>query len=290
MNNPGLDRVRSLADAATRADGVSPLDDQVLLQLKYGDDDVRHVTVLVDGELVGYGHLDLGAGKSGEAVAKVVVHPDHRRRGIGGDLVKQLVDLAAPSALSLWAHGRHPGAAQLASLLGFSVVRELWKMRRDLTTALPTPAVPEGVTIRTFAAGDEMAIVDVNAAAFAGHPEQGTMTLDNLHRRMAEPWFDPAGLFVAVRGLDLLGFHWTKVHGRGPGAPFGEVYVVGVSPSAQGLGLGKALTLEGLRHLRASGLTSVRLYVEADNAPAVAVYTRLGFEHFDTDVLYRRTP
>jgi mycothiol synthase len=123
------------------------------------------------------------------------------------------------------------------------------------------------------------------------------MTRADLDQRMAEPWFDPAGFFVAqahgdgaAAAGDLLGFHWTKVHPGEP--PHGEVYVVGVSPKAQGLGLGRLLSLTGLHHLAGLGLREVVLYVEADNAPAIAVYSRLGFTHADADthVMYRRRP
>jgi mycothiol synthase len=128
--------------------------------------------------------------------------------------------------------------------------------------------------------------VAVNAAAFASHPEQGAMDRGNLARRMAEPWFDPAGLLVAEDGSGVLGFHWTKQHDE----RLGEVYVVGVSPQAQGRGLGKLLTLAGLHHLAGLGVEEVLLYVESDNGPAVAVYSRLGFAHADADthVQYRR--
>jgi mycothiol synthase len=103
---------------------------------------------------------------------------------------------------------------------------------------------------------------------------------------MAEPWWDPAGLLVAVDGDRMLGFHWTKQHDDRTG----EVYVVGVAPQAQGRGLGKVLTLAGLHHLAGLGVEEVLLYVESDNAPAVAVYSRLGFGHADADthVQYRR--
>ena len=39
------------------------------------------------------------------------------------------------------------------------------------------------------------------------------------------------------------------------------------TPEAQGRGLGRALTLAGLRHLAARGVDEVLLYVESDNAP-----------------------
>jgi mycothiol synthase len=142
------------------------------------------------------------------------------------------------------------------------------------------------VSVRGFEVGDEAELIRVNAAAFASHPEQGAMDAANLAERMAEPWFDPAGLVVAVAGDRMLGFHWTKQHSPS----LGEVYVVGIDPEAQGQGLGKLLTLAGLHHLTSRGVEEVLLYVESDNEPAIAVYSGLGFTHAaaDTHVMYRR--
>ena len=61
------------------------------------------------------------------------------------------------------------------------------------------------------------------------------MDADDLAARMAEPWFDPAGLLVADTGTRARGFHWTKQHD----ADLGEVYVVAIDPAAQGQGLGR---------------------------------------------------
>jgi mycothiol synthase len=107
--------------------------------------------------------------------------------------------------------------------------------------------------------------------------------------RMAEPWFDPAGFLLAVRERDgqLVGFHWTKIH-RDP--DLGEVYVLGVDPSAHGLGLGTALTLAGLRHLRERELDRAMLYVDESNRAAVALYTKLGFERYSVDVMFAGRP
>ena len=166
-------------------------------------------------------------------------------------------------------------------------------MRRPLDAPVPEAKPPAGVRLRAFEPGtDEEAWLAVNAAAFAHHPEQGAWTIEDLLLREREPWFDPAGFFLAVRdtpgsgpGGRLVGFHWTKVHG-GP-RPIGEVYVVGVHPAEQGGGLGRTLTLTGLAHLRSRGLGHVMLYVDEDNPAAVRVYTSLGFTRWHVDVMYR---
>jgi mycothiol synthase len=190
--------------------------------------------------------------------------------------------------VTAWSHGNHPAAAALAARSGFTRVRDLWVMRRPLSSLPALPASDaDGIDVRPFRVGaDEEAFLAVNARAFAHHPEQGRMTRADLDERMAEPWFDPDGFLVAERDGEIVGYHWTKVHS----STRGEVYVVGIDPEAQGGGLGKRLTLTGLHHLAGRGLDEVILYVEADNAPAIAVYERLGFTHADEDthVMYAR--
>ena len=159
-------------------------------------------------------------------------------------------------------------------------------MRLRVEEPLPELVVPEGITVRAYLASDAHEVLRVNAAAFAAHPEQGAMDEANLAERMAEEWFDPQGLLVAESDGRLLGFHWTKRHSE----DVGEVYVVGIDPAAQGRGLGKVLTLAGLRHLESVGVREVLLYVESDNAAGIALYSGFGFTHADSDthVQYRR--
>jgi mycothiol synthase len=154
----------------------------------------------------------------------------------------------------------------------------------------PAAVVPERYAVRGFEPGrDEDAWLALNAAAFAHHPEQGSLTRVDLDQRTAEPWWDPDGLLLVVEAADpdrLVASHWTKVDP--PDGDVGEVYVVAVSPEHQGEGLGRAVTVLGLDHLRSLGLARVVLYVDEENTAAVRTYRGLGFEDVEVHRQFAR--
>jgi mycothiol synthase len=275
---PGrIETVVQLAEAATATDGMAPLNEAALLHLRHPRPGVVHLLAERAGLLVGYAQLH---GEPPGRTGELVVHPDHRGQGVGGKL---LAAMTAQGPLRVWAMGDTAVAKALAGGSQLVPVRQLLIMKRSLADPIPVPTPPNGVTIRTFAVGqDERDWLAVNARAFAGHPEQGRIGLDDLTDRMAERWFDPEGFFVAVRDSTMIGFHWTKQHPR----RLGEVYVLGVDPKAGGEGLGRALLSTGLEYLRRRGNTEVELYVEADNEPAVALYGGYGFGVASRDVMY----
>ncbi|MEU8799035.1 mycothiol synthase [Spirillospora sp. NPDC048819] len=282
--------VLALAEAAADADGVGPLSEHSMLALRGG----RAGMAIADrgaggggagGGIVAYAHLDPATDEE-PAAGELVVHPGHRRRGHGRALLRALREEAG-GPLRVWAHGDLPAAAGLAADEGMARVRALFQMRRPASGPLPEARVAPGVTLRTFEPGrDERAWLEVNARAFADHPEQGAWTIEDVRDREAEAWFDPAGFFLAEREGRLAGFHWTKIHPGGADGVFGEVYVVGVDPDAQGLGLGRTLTLTGLHHLRDAGVDQIMLYVDESNVAAVRLYESLGFTRYAVDVMY----
>ncbi len=285
--------VRELVSAATEFDGVAPVGEQVLREL--GHDRTEHLVVAgaEPGTIAGYLNLSPPR-EDGEGMAEFVVHPEARRRGIGAAMARAAMAKTG-GRNRFWAHGTLEAARATASALGLVPVRELVQMRRSLRDAPDSVPPLPGVQVRTYrGTADDAELLRVNNAAFAEHPEQGGWTGAVLAERRGEPWFDPAGLFLAFGSPDgdqagrLLGFHWTKVHPDRPG--LGEVYVLGVDPSARGRGLGHALTAIGIQslahRLADSADPTVMLYVESDNAAAVRTYQRLGFSTYSVDTAY----
>jgi mycothiol synthase len=279
--------VRGVIDAAEQQDGSPAVDEAVQLMLTHHGL-ARAALWLAGADAFALAHRQPGHVQHGTHL-DLVTAPGARRRGLGGALAGVAVE-SRPGPWAAWSHGDHPAAARLAERHGFAATRSLWVMRLAHGRDVPRRDAPDDVTLRGFRSGDEDGVLAVNAAAFAGHPEQGSLDRAGFDERAAQAWFDPAGLVVAERAGEVVGFHWTKPHAASTDrSAHGEVYVIGVAPTMQGSGLGAALLSAGVEHLRSRGLGEVVLYVESDN-PAVRLYERAGFTHApeDTHVQYTR--
>ncbi|MET3767693.1 mycothiol synthase [Marisediminicola sp. UYEF4] len=269
-------RLALLIAAATRADGQPPFSDQSLVDLWAGAR--LGAAIEVDGVISGIAIMTTGAAP---AEAEIVVSPDRRRRGLGARLLADVLARSGGNAL-IWAHGDHPDARSLAARSGLEPVRELLQLRLSPVRA------PGGATeVRAFQPGaDDAEWIALNALAFADHAEQGALSQADLDARKAESWFEPADFLIAS-GDDgsMIGFCWLKVEGG-----IGEFYAVGVSPAAQGRGLGRGLVAAGLQRLAARGIRESNLYVEAENTAAVALYRSVGFVDHSIDIQYSSRP
>ncbi len=290
--------VLALISTATDHDGVPPVSEHVLLHLRHGGDKAdTHFIATYENQVVGYAHLDLTDEVEGPS-AELVVHPQQRKKGYGQELLKALHE-ASGNNLRLWSHGDLPGAKNIAEHNGFHKVRTVIQMRRSLND--PIPEISKEIPIRNFLPGiDNDEWVNLNNRAFADHPDQSNWSLRDLEIRTKEDWFDSQGFLIAEENQKMTGFCWTKVHGghshkhseheeHHDHDPIGEIYIMGVAPEHSGKGIGKAVTIAGLRHLRYQGIFSAMLYVDADNIAAIKLYQSLGFTEWARDVLYRYT-
>jgi len=257
-----------LADLIARAtayDGHPPFSDGALVALENGE---RELVWEFDAD-----HNRVGAALDSPTASEFVVDPDARGHGHGARMLDMLTHPSRGGAAGtklFWAHGDHPAARALA------VHHKLEPVRRLLHLSGPVRFGNDGGLV-PFTPADADAWLELNARAFAAHPEQGAITRADLDVTMAEPWFDPDDFLLLREEGRPVGYVWLK------GAEF---YVVGVAPEAQGRGLGRVLMDAGFARLAERGIRVAELYVEADNAPALRLYRSYGFTEDSVDVQY----
>jgi mycothiol synthase len=157
-------------------------------------------------------------------------------------------------------------------------MRHILKLHRELN-ADPLPQVDHEFTIKTFdPAIHKEQWLKLNNLAFIHHPDQGNWAMQDLDNRIAEPWFDPTGFFLALEDQVIVGFVWTKIHQDLVNQdPVGELYVVGTAPDHHGRGIARTLSVEAINYFIAKGLKHSMLYVDADNERGLKLYDSLGF-------------
>lgn len=270
-----------LISRSTLVDGQPPFNDQALVDAASG---ARTLIVAEHGDAIA------GAVLVGTGEFEFVVDPEFRRNGLGSILLDRILD-GAEAGIAAWAHGDHPASRILAERTGFEPVRTLYQLRMPVPGSPSTGSAVEagsadGIVIDSFRSGiDDTAWVELNARVFAAHPEQGSITLGDLHARMTEPWFDADDFLVARDGDEVIGYNWLKIENSDEP---GEIYVVGVDSRFVGRGLGRRLMNSAFDRLRSRGITTAALYVDADNEGAVHLYRSLGFTDHTVDVQYRR--
>ncbi|MFN2555716.1 MAG: mycothiol synthase [Nitriliruptorales bacterium] len=199
------------------------------------------------------------------------------------DAIRELAGRQSAGSLIVWIrHGTDEDAAS-ARAAGFGVRRRLLVLGRRLDHTPPEAVLPTGVRVRPYRPEvDDDAVVGVLRAAFEGDADP-----DWDHSRLAQrrsfAWFDPVDLLLAEDAQgNIPALHWTKRRGGG----VGEVYVLAVTPAAQGVGLGRGLLRAGLRHLRDRGCRDVLLWVDEDNLAAIQLYRSEGFSTRWVDVAF----
>ncbi|MFZ7087509.1 mycothiol synthase [Curtobacterium sp. RRHDQ10] len=277
------DVVTRLVTASAAAGEAPPFSDQTLVDLRAG----RAVAVVAPD--------DAGVAVVHDGELELVVGLEARGRGIGTALVRRVLasdGMSGPAPTRAWAHGDAPAARALAEAVGWSATRRLLQLRAPIPEDAPEARLPADSTFVPFVTGagaattTEAAWLALNAIAFAHHPEQGRMSLDDLRERESEQWFDPADVLLLADGSgSVVGSCWLKVEPP-PRGTIGEFYAVAVHPSRQGQGVGGVLMRAGFARLAGRGLEAAALYVEGDNTAALALYRRTGFVDHAVDVQY----
>jgi mycothiol synthase len=205
--------------------------------------------------------------------ARVAVHPDHERRGVG-TLLRGAVEARLRErgiALRQDVIPANEAAVEHLRAAGYERTRVHQRMRGSLSTA-PARSVGPAGSVRGFDLDTEGAAVHaLITTAFSEIGAHVTQSYDAWHHEIAErsePAFrlaldDDAGLAGAV-----VGERWED--------GVGYVPALAVAGRARGRGHGRALLLAVLDAFGAAGLTIAELSVAGANTPATGLYESVG--------------
>jgi mycothiol synthase len=224
--------------------------------------------------------LTLFSADGTEAYLDTHVEPGHRGMGIGTALLRWAVARARAmgTVREVFADAGSPAAVPLLAAAGFQAGPLIQVMEHDQPAAVVAPTWPAGFGLARPRGRDELvdAVVAACDRAFADLDGYRGATRPLVASVLAHPSSDPGLCLLAARGREVVGLCYCRLE-RPAEALAGWVEDLGVAAPARGLGLGRALLLEGVRRLAGRGAGSVLLGVDAANTTARSLYQRSGF-------------
>jgi mycothiol synthase len=244
----------------------------------------------LDGRLVGYVLLHQ---RREEAVHRIgvagIVHPQWRHRRIGTALMRRAEERARmlrqdkPLFLELGARQQVAGVGELALAMGLRPVRYFFYMQCHDLSSLPAPALPAGLTVRTLnpltdAEPFRMAYND----GFSDHWGYVPATAAQLQHWWESALFCVEDALLAVTadgqiaGICIVQFPQMEPEMLKTNPPLIDDLAVPHAYRRQGIG--RAMLLAGMHHIRAQGFQVAALAVDADNPnQAFRLYESVGF-------------
>jgi mycothiol synthase len=231
------------------------------------------------------------------------VLPDIRRRGLGRALLhanlRRAIELGEaagdpfPLTIRGFASEHEVGHRALLETAGFSMVRWFFLMSRPNLADIADAPLPDGVELRPVRPADHLAIFDAEYEAFRDHwqpHDYDTTEFETLYKKAD---IDTDLWVVAWDGDEIAGVvqNWIwRDENATLGVKRGWLEHISVRRPWRRRGLGRAITAESLRRLRAAGMTEAMLGVDAENPTgALGLYERLGFEVAQRSTAYLRT-
>lgn len=254
-----------------------------------------------DGQLQGFARLwRPGIVETVEGRLFFKVHPGARQGDLGGlclawaeDRLREVARAAGKPGI-LHARVSQKDAEKMALLerQGFSIDRYFLTMARSLAEPVPEPVVPSGFRLRlTYGQADAEAWVAMFNESFIDHWNHHPLTVEQFLHEMTLPEYQanldmialsPDGVFAA--------FCYGSIYpeeNRRSGRSDGWIEVLGTRRGFRKIGLGRAMLRVGLQRLKAAGVESARLNVDAESLTgATHLYESEGFRPVETKISY----
>lgn len=251
----------------------------------------------VDGQIIGKAATGFmpNATPAGDVRVQVIVHPDHRRQGIGRALWEALQPVLAerrPAHLRANGNAKDPDSLAWAQRRGFALGHHHMFQSLDLT-AVDLGALPDSVPGFRFVAFAELRtpeterrLWELNSAAHGEVPDAADWDEEPFEEWRAwmfgEPGGWPEGCLIALApNGEWAGFTLMQ---KGP-SESAHIFMTVVLNPYRGQGLSVALKVAAAKYAAAQGIKRLTTLNHADNTAILATNRRLGYQ-VDED-LYR---
>ncbi|WP_293150292.1 MULTISPECIES: GNAT family N-acetyltransferase [unclassified Microcoleus] len=175
---------------------------------------------------------------------------------------------------------------------GFRVDRYFCRMARSLSEPIAQPQFPEGFALRLFPGEEDAeAWVEMFNQSFIDHWNHHDLTVEKFKYDLAKPSYrkDLDLIAVAADGT-FAAFCYCEISLEEcdrTGRNEGWIAVLGTRRGFRKLGLGRAMLLAGLHRLKAAGVDTAILGVDAANpSGALRLYESAGFDNIRDSISY----
>jgi ribosomal protein S18 acetylase RimI-like enzyme len=248
-----------------------------------------HLVAVVDTRIAGRGYLR-GIPEMESLVLNIEVDPDHRRRGIGTELLAGLLRVTRdePRALMAVSESSASGIA-FAEHRGFTEESRRYESELNLQTFDPAPFAEErgvldeaGIRFTTLAEEDSpqlrrrlyRLVQRLTRDVPTPEPVRPVSYKEWERDWIDVPFASPATFALALFGDRPIALSYLVMEADGSGYN----WMTGVARDYRGHGLGLAVKVEALRLAKNRGVPFVRTNNDLTNAPMLAVNKQLGYQ------------
>ncbi|MFY7806967.1 MAG: GNAT family N-acetyltransferase [Limnoraphis robusta] len=257
-----------------------------------------------EGKLVGYGSVWIDPSQTGiDGFLNFRVHPTVRNQSLEEEIItwaeKRLHEAAKDCSedVKLYSGARSDRGDVITILqnLGFVAVRYFFRMKRSLSEPIDQPQFPEGFNLQTVEAEKDATLwVEMFNQTFIDHWNHHDYTVEEFIHDIQNPEYNSELNLIAIApDGTFAAFCESHIHpedNKRNGRNEGWIGVLGTRRGFRQQGLGRAMLLSGMQCLKAKGMDTAILIVDADNpSGALGLYESVGFEKVHTNISYVKT-
>lgn len=249
-----------------------------------------------DGNLVGYG-VALEQ-PSQRCTIYVVIHPAHRRKGLGSQILELVLNRArdvGSKSILVNAHEHHEASNLFLVHRGFQQVGSSGAMKLNEDVEQPRAEFPEAFTLKKYSEVNDPLLLlrALNECYFGmwGHGYNDRPTEEERRSPRFLHYYDAEDVLLlfdekhAISGICSLKSQGTR---EANGELTDLLDGPGIIQEYRERGYQRPFVLAGIEHLRKRGIRPITLQFYGDTENALNIYRSLGFEMVNQYIAYHK--